>query len=117
MQCEGANDQCGVRSWLLDACVISYIQATGGASGKALRPPASIGVGVAVVLQRCGPPDGEEGKALREGVASRLLLSVGSARVGDTDRCKIREGAGRRARCPRRRVMIRGDSPDAGGSA
>ena len=92
MRCAGASDKCGVRAWLLDACIVSYMQAIGEARGKPLRPPASVGVGVAVVLQPRGPPDGEEGEALREGVApaAHMLLSVGSTRAGGTDRCKIR---------------------------
>ena len=46
-----------------------FMHATGGAREQALRPPASVGVGAPVVLQRCDPPDGKGGKALREGVA------------------------------------------------
>ena len=47
---------------------MSYMHATGGARGKALRPPASVGAGAAVVIQRCGPAYGTGGKALQEGV-------------------------------------------------
>ena len=96
MRCEGANEQCDVRAWLLGACAMSYMQATGREAprGKAFRPPASVGVGVAIVLQRCGSPDGEEGEALREGVASRLQLSVGSTRVGAAVRGVVWEGRG-----------------------
>ena len=72
---------------------------------------------VAVDLQRCVQPDGDEVAALREGVALRQQLSVGSTRFGGTARCKIRKGAGRRARSPRSRAMISGDSSDACGSA
>ena len=67
MRCEGANALCCVRA-LLGACVMSYMHATGGARGKALRPPASVGAGAAVVIQRCGPAYGTGGKALQEGV-------------------------------------------------
>ena len=37
MRCAGANDQRGVRAWLLAACVVGYMQAAGEARGKALR--------------------------------------------------------------------------------
>ena len=99
---------------------MGYLQATGEAREKAFRPPARVGVDVAVCLQRCVPPDGDEVAALREGVATVALrqpLSVGSARFGGTARRKIREGAERRARRPRCRAMIRSDSSEACGSA
>ena len=117
MRCEDAIEQCGVPAWLLGACVMSYVQASGEAREKALRPPAGGGVDVAADLQRCVPPDDDEVEALREGVASRQPLSNGSTRFGGTACCKIRKGAGRRARRPRRRAMICGDSSDACGSA
>ena len=98
--------------------VISESRPTCEVGERALRPPASTRVSEAIVLQQCGPPNaGEEGKLLPEGAALHLLLSVGSAHVGAILRCKIREGAGRRARRPRRRDMIRGDSSDVCRSA
>ena len=44
------NAQCYMLVWLLDACIVSFVQANGEARGKALRPPANVGIGVAVVL-------------------------------------------------------------------
>ena len=51
-------------------------------------------VGEAIVLQQCGPPNGEEGESFPEGAALPLLLLMSAPAIV---RCKIREGAGRRA--------------------
>ena len=102
MHCEGASDQYGLRAWLLDGCVISGSQSTREAREKALRPPrpAGAGIGEAVVLQRGCPPKGEEGESLREGVASRLPLSVGSTRVGATVVSRLLLSVGSAASAP-----------------
>ena len=110
MRCEVQVTSAACARGLRGARVISESRPTSEAREKALRPPARIRVGEAVVLQQCGPPNaGGEGESLPEGAALHPLLSVGSACVGAFVRCKIREGAGRRARRPRRRAMFRGD--------
>ena len=96
------------------ACKRSFGRAlsSGEARAKAMRPAASAGIAGADVLQRYGQlhSDGE-------GAPSRFCCSPLAPPRWRHHPLEGLRGARRRARRPRRRVMIRGDSSDVCGSA
>ena len=90
------------------ACASAIFRLRRGWSG-ALRPAARDGVVRDAVLPRCGPwPGGVVGS---EVTCCRIRCSRWRRCVGASIHSRVR-GAWRRARRPRRRAMIRGDSSD-----
>ena len=86
-----------------------HVLSSGEAGSEALRPAARDGVVRDAVLPRCGPwPGGGVGS---EVTCCRIRCSRWRRCVGASIHSRVR-GAWRRARRPRRRAMIRGDSSD-----